>query len=112
MAELGDGPYKSGAVAAALGRRTTDVSVVRQRLLDKGLVYATEDYGHVDFTVPRFGEFMIRHMPYRHRALGVAASPRRPGAGGGANRRRGRRAAGVATSVGTGGASPGGAGRR
>lgn len=65
MAELGEGPYKSGAVAAKLGRKTTEISMIRQRLLDKGLVYATEDYGHVDFTVPRFGEFMIRYMPYR-----------------------------------------------
>lgn len=65
MAELGEGPYKSGAVAAALGRTTAAVSMIRQRLLDKGLVYATEDYGYVDFTVPRFGEFMVRYMPYR-----------------------------------------------
>jgi len=65
MAELGPGPYKSGEVAAKLGRKTPEVSMIRQRLLDKGLVYATEDYGHVDFTVPRFGEFMGRYMPYR-----------------------------------------------
>jgi hypothetical protein len=65
MAELGHGPYKSGAVAAKLGRKTTAVSMIRQRLLDKGLIYATEDYGHVDFTVPRFTDFMVRHMPYR-----------------------------------------------
>jgi hypothetical protein len=39
--------------------------VVRQRLLEKGLVYATEDYGYVDFTVPRFAEFMVRSMPFR-----------------------------------------------
>lgn len=36
-----------------------------QRLLDRGLVYATEDYGHVDFTVPPFDEFMRRHMPFK-----------------------------------------------
>jgi len=65
MAELGEGPYKSGAVAAKLGRKTTEVSVIRQRLLDKGLIYPTEDYGYVDFTVPRSNEFMIRYMPYR-----------------------------------------------
>jgi AAA ATPase domain len=65
MAELGSGPYKSGDVAARLGRKTSEVSVVRQRLLEKGLVYATEDYGYVDFTVPRFAEFMVRYMPYR-----------------------------------------------
>jgi hypothetical protein len=70
MAELGAGPYRSADVAAALGRRTSEVSMTRQRLIHKGLVYATEDYGHVDFTVPRFDEFMRRHMPYRE--------PRRP----------------------------------
>ncbi len=65
MAELGEGPYRSGRVAAKLGRRTGELSMVRQRLIDKGLAYATEDYGHIDFTVPRFDEFMRRHMPYR-----------------------------------------------
>jgi hypothetical protein len=65
MAELGEGPYRSGAVAAALGKKTAAVSMIRQRLLDKGLVYATEDYGHVDFTVPRFADFMARYVPYR-----------------------------------------------
>jgi hypothetical protein len=65
MAELGEGPYRSGEVAAKLGRRTPEVSMTRQHLIDKGLAYATEDYGHVDFTVPRFDEFMRRHMPYR-----------------------------------------------
>lgn len=65
MAELGEGPYRSGQVAAKLGRRTGELSMARQRLIDKGLAYATEDYGHIDFTVPRFDEFMRRHMPYR-----------------------------------------------
>jgi hypothetical protein len=37
MAELGAGPYTSGAVAAKLGRKTSEVSMIRQRLLDKGL---------------------------------------------------------------------------
>ena len=37
--------------------------MVRQRLLDKGLIYATEDYGYVDFTVRRFAEFIARHAP-------------------------------------------------
>ncbi len=77
MAELGQGPYRSGDVAAKLGRKTAAVSMIRQRLLDKGLVYATEDYGYVDFTVPRFGEFVTRYMPYR-----PPRSPRRPTAGG------------------------------
>jgi hypothetical protein len=65
MAELGEGPYRSGAVAGKLGKTTGAVSVIRQRLLDKGLTYATEDYGYIDLTVPRFAEFMRRYMPYR-----------------------------------------------
>src|SRR5439155_4013700 len=36
MAELGTGPYKSGDVAAKLGRKTSELSMLRQRLLDKG----------------------------------------------------------------------------
>jgi hypothetical protein len=65
MAELGEGPYRSGNVAAKLGRRTSEISMTRQHLIDKGLAYATEDYGHIDFTIPRFDEFMRRHTPYR-----------------------------------------------
>lgn len=79
MADLGSGPYKVGAVAKAMGSTTTALSTVRQRLLDRGLIYATEDYGHVDFTVPRFDEFMRRHMPFR-------PTPARPGR---VNRRKG-----------------------
>jgi hypothetical protein len=48
-----------------MGSTTTALSTVRQKLLDRGLIYATEDCGHIDFTVPRFDEFMRRHMPYR-----------------------------------------------
>lgn len=78
MAELGTGPYRSGDVAGLLGRKTSDVSKMRQRLLDKGLIYATEDYGYVDFTVPRFGEFMARYMPFddrRARSTSPTVSP-------------------------------------
>jgi hypothetical protein len=65
MAELGEGPYRSGNVARMFGKSTAGASRVRQNLLDKGLVYATENYGYVDFTVPRFDEFMRRYLPYR-----------------------------------------------
>jgi hypothetical protein len=66
MAELGAGPYRSGQVAERLGRRTGDVSMIRQRLIDKGRIYATEDFGHVDFTVPRFDGFLRHHLPFRY----------------------------------------------
>jgi AAA+ ATPase superfamily predicted ATPase len=65
MAELGSGPYKVGEVARTMDSTTTALSTIRQKLLDRGLIYATEDYGHIDFTVPRFDEFMRRHMNYR-----------------------------------------------
>ena len=65
MAELGDGPYRSGTVARTLGKTSTAVSPVRQQLINKGLIYSTEDYGHIDFSVPRFAEYMRRLMPYK-----------------------------------------------
>lgn len=65
MAELGAGPYRAGAVAKKMGSTTTALSTVRQKLLDRGLIYATQEYGHLDFTVPRFDEFMRRHTPYK-----------------------------------------------
>ncbi len=65
MAELGPGPYRSGQVAEKAGYSVTQASPTRQQLMTKGLIYATEDFGHVDFTVPRFAEFMRRYMPYQ-----------------------------------------------
>jgi hypothetical protein len=65
MAELGEGPYQSGSVARKLGKTSTAMSTVRQQLLTKGLIYSTEDYGHIDFSVPRFAEYMRRLMPYK-----------------------------------------------
>jgi hypothetical protein len=65
MAELGPGPYRSGQVAEKVGQVVTQASPTRQQLMNKGLIYATEDFGYVDFTVPRFAEFMCRYMPYQ-----------------------------------------------
>jgi hypothetical protein len=73
MAELGTGPYRSGDVARKIGKPTTALSRVRQSLLDKGVIYATEEFGYVDFSVPRFDEFMRRNMSYK------APSRKRPG---------------------------------
>ena len=64
MAELGTGPYKSGSVARKLDKTVGALSQTRQQLIDKGLIYATEDFGHVDFTVPRFDEYMRRCMDF------------------------------------------------
>lgn len=65
MAELGSGPYRSGAVAAKLGESSAALSQLRDRLIAKGLIYATEDYGYIEFSVPRFDRFMRRFMSYR-----------------------------------------------
>jgi hypothetical protein len=73
MADLGAGPYRSGAVAKRLGKPASSLSPVRQQLLTKGLIYSTENYGYIDFTVPRFDEYMRRSMPFRVRK----ASPKR-----------------------------------
>jgi AAA ATPase domain len=73
MAELGDGPYLIGAVAKRMGMATTSLSPVRASLLGKGLIYATEDRGVIDFSIPRFAQFMKRFMPFAPRK--VAANP-------------------------------------
>lgn len=62
MAALGPGPHRSGDVAEALGRIVTSLGPVRQRLIEKGMIYSP-NHGDVAFTVPLFDEFMRRIMP-------------------------------------------------
>jgi hypothetical protein len=58
MAELGEEPVRTGAVAGHLGKPAGNLSVARDQLLKKGLIYSP-DRGYVAFTVPRFGEFIL-----------------------------------------------------
>jgi AAA ATPase domain len=58
MAERGDEAVGSGDVAAALGGHGA-VSVVREQLIDDGLIYSPER-GQVAFTVPGFADFIRR----------------------------------------------------
>lgn len=60
MAQLkGDGATEIGDLAAHLGKsRTSDLSVARQELIKKGLVYAPER-GLVAFTVPGMAAFVL-----------------------------------------------------
>lgn len=60
MASLGEGPYRVRDVETTRGRRRQ--SETRKHLLGKGLIYEPED-GVMDYTVPQFGEFMIRRFP-------------------------------------------------
>lgn len=61
MASLGSGEYASGAVAAALGKTTTQVASVRDTLIRRGLCYSPR-YGVIAFSVPMFDRYMRRRM--------------------------------------------------
>lgn len=62
MADLGEGPYRTAAVAERLGRRLSYTSAPRSSLIKRGLIYSPS-YGQVDFTVPKFSPFMRRRYP-------------------------------------------------
>ena len=62
MAELGQGPYRSGDVARIYGAKLASVGPVRASLIRKGMIYSAS-HGDTDFTVPMFDEYMRRKMP-------------------------------------------------
>lgn len=63
MADLGQGPYRSGDIAAKLGRSgAASTAPTRGRLIEKGLVYSPS-YGLAEFAVPHFQEFIQRRFP-------------------------------------------------
>ena len=62
MADLGDGPQRTGDVAKRLGSGVSSISVHRDALIKKGLIFSP-DHGEVDFTVPHFSSFMRRRYP-------------------------------------------------
>ena len=74
MAELGPGPCATGRIADTLGVRTTSIATVRQRLINKGMVWS-QRHGETAFTVPMFDAFMKRQMP----ELAKHVPQRRPG---------------------------------
>jgi hypothetical protein len=58
MANLGDGAQESAAIARSMGyTNVRAASSLRASLIDKGILYSVER-GELDFTVPRFAEFM------------------------------------------------------
>jgi len=63
MAELGPGPMRSADVAKLLGKNTTAVGAIRDRLLKRALCYSPR-WGELGFTVPMFDQFMQRWMPW------------------------------------------------
>lgn len=62
MADLGEGPYSSTAIADHIGRKPSSFGPVRATLVAKGMIY-TPGYGETAFTVPLFDAFMRRAMP-------------------------------------------------
>lgn len=62
LAELGEGPHRSGDVAERLGVKVQSVAPLRNNLIKKGMIYSPS-HGDTAFTVPLFGDFMKRIMP-------------------------------------------------
>lgn len=63
MVKCGELPCTMANVAANMGISSTNrISTFRAQLISKGLIYAT-GYGEVDFTVPKFDEFIKRKLP-------------------------------------------------
>jgi len=63
MASLGDPPYATAEVARAWGAHNQrQTSPHRDSLIQKGLVWSPRR-GQIDFTVPRFAEFLLEHHP-------------------------------------------------
>jgi hypothetical protein len=65
LAELGSGPQRSGDIADLFGVKVQSVAPLRSALLRKGMIYSPS-HGDTEFTVPLFGEFMLRVMPAAH----------------------------------------------
>lgn len=62
MAELGQGPHRSGDIAEALRMSVTTAGPLRGGLIRKGMIYSPA-HGDTAFTVPMFDAFMRRTMP-------------------------------------------------
>ncbi len=62
MADLGQGPHRSGDIATRLGRSVTSLAPTRNKLISKGMIYSPA-HGDTAFTVPMFDEYLKRTMP-------------------------------------------------
>jgi hypothetical protein len=62
MAELGEGPHRSGDVAACFSADVSSLAPTRSSLIGKGMVWSP-NHGDTAFTVPMFDEFMKRAIP-------------------------------------------------
>ncbi|KPF43394.1 AAA family ATPase [beta proteobacterium AAP51] len=62
LADLGEGPKRSGDVADRLGVKVTSIGPARAKLITKGMIYSPQ-HGETAFTVPLFDDYMRRAMP-------------------------------------------------
>ena len=62
MAELGEGPHRSGDIAACYAANVSSLAPTRSSLIAKGMVWSP-NHGDTAFTVPMFDEFMKRTIP-------------------------------------------------
>lgn len=62
MAELGEGPHRSGDIAECLKAKVSSLAPTRSSLIAKGMVWSPS-HGDTAFTVPMFDQFMKRIMP-------------------------------------------------
>jgi len=62
MAELGEGPHRSGDIAHLLKKEVQAVAPTRANLINKGMIFSPE-HGDNSFTVPLFDGYMKRVMP-------------------------------------------------
>jgi len=62
MAELGEGPHRSGDIARTLDRGVQSVAPLRNNLIRKGMVWSPR-HGDTAFTVPLFDDYLQRVMP-------------------------------------------------
>lgn len=62
MAELGEGPHRSGDIAGCFDAAVSSLAPTRSSLITKGMIWSP-NHGDTAFTVPMFDEFMKRIMP-------------------------------------------------
>jgi hypothetical protein len=62
MAELGEGPHRSGDIAWELNRDVQALGPTRNKLIGKGMIWSP-NHGDTAFTVPLFHEYMLRIIP-------------------------------------------------
>ena len=63
MAELGEGPHRSGEVARVLAWDVRSVAPTRSKLIHKGMIYSPA-HGDTAFTVPLFDAYLRRVVPF------------------------------------------------